>query len=979
MTPGVTGLVLVETGGTGRELRVPASGQVVIGAHPSRAGLLLTAEGVADEHLRIGSLVGGGWALRDLGSDSGTEVNGSRVRSKRIVHGDRIQLGSVELLVIDESLAPTPKTNAPELEPEPALDEIELPTANPSDEDRPPRRIAGYRIVRPLGRGAFGHVLLAIQESLERETALKLLSPKLEGNAEFVRRFQEEARAAASLSHPNVVTVYDVGEDDGHHFLSMEFMAHGSLESRLRREGQLPPSEVIPIMIDATRGLVYAEQRAIVHRDIKPANLMLSEAGVTKISDLGLAVSLDAATQAEAHGTPHFVSPEQARGEAIDHRSDLYSLGATAFRLLTGHTPFEGQSTREILAAVFNETPPLASKLAPETPRELAELIASLLAKDPGQRPQSARELLAELEHMNARGLRAEDLPQSPAPRRTLFKLTLAVALLAAVAFGTRWFLERPGEEVEDRTAAAAESGSRVTPPIFDDQASQSETPVEMKAGERAEGGPPSSALGLADDNSLALLEAEANEALGEIDEQLEVPAQAESLRWVSETYRGTDAAVAAEQRLAELQARQAGIASHQSKAELDRNTTLAALRLELRLAADDFDVTEALATWSQFSTPLTMLGDETFAAQLSAVEGEIIGRALNDAQAAVDRANGHAAAGEFENARAALQLGRDKLNGSEPGSQDPSEAPVGFEGRFVEEALPAESEEALSAALETLRAADQRLSERIEQLADDELAFLAALDAADRQRCVRALHAGAGLELELSALDFQAVERRLTDVAESLEVEQHRLRIRALNEDVVAFKDALAALAHEYESGHWRRRALVDPREQRSKNRQVVGTSEAGWLIATESSPRQLPNSALVRSTSALDGLFNARIQSDYSPAQLRGIAFGMRLAAVLETLDLLNEAFAAQPPSLEEDQLDSFTEPYQRALEWAERAGDRAPARREQVTAQRILAALVDSADAGWTSAIRELDAAIREGEGSLLLLLLDDERAN
>jgi len=1030
------GLVLVEVGGRERRLVVPASGHIVVGADPRRAGLLLVDAGVEKEHCRIGTLVGGGFALRDLDSPSGTKVNGQRVRSKRIVHGDRIQLGSVELRVIDPSLEPL-SADSP-LEPdEPALaelDELHLPAPQSSGEETFTGTIGGYRIIRTLGRGAFGSVLLAVQESLQRETALKLLSPKLEGNAEFVRRFQEEARAAASLSHPNVVIVYDVGEAEGHHFLSMEYMAQGSLESRLRREGQLEWAEVVAILIDAARGLVYAEQRGILHRDIKPANLMLSEAGVTKISDLGLAVSLDAASKAEPQGTAHFVSPEQARGEAIDHRSDLYSLGATAFRLLTGHTPFEGNSKREILSAVFNETPPRASEFAPETPPELDDLVARLLLKSAAERPQSARMLVAELELISARaGQSSHGATASATPGGGLLKFALGLVALVAVALGTQWFLNRPGEQTAAPDDSRVVSNTTLAPPVFDD------VDGDRAAGEPlgGEGSKSSTKLGMrtdeapsqADDQALLLLEEEASAALLATSALADEAARVEALQTLRESYRGTDAAVLAETQLAEIRERRAGENAVMSKAQRERGNALAALRATIRIDEEEFDVVQGLIDWKQYKTPLPLLSDTEFAGSLALLETELIDRALAEAQAAIDEADRLALAGDFEGAGGVLAAGRERLDrerleqlrtegreiaktawleaeaeqeqslevvaglGSGGGSSREREQPTPeererrkreWEREHAIELQRVESELKAklpipNGALVTLLEVDDRLKERALALPDERAAFIRALGEVERRQSADKLHAGPGLESELRALDFGAIAARLTEVSSNLKSDELRSRFLALAGDIESFRIVLRTIRSEFDAGHWRRRALADPSSRRAKAATVVGATESGWLVGTDSAPELISNAALAGSTAALDLLFNSRINRDYTPAELSGIASGLRLAAVLETLARLQPAFSSSPPSLNREELEGFAELFDRAREWARLAGDEDPLLLEERAATRVLSALADSGEEGWTSAVQELDAAVSEGDGSLLILLLTTSGSN
>ena len=172
-------------------------------------------------------------------------------------------------------------------------------------------QIPGYSIQKTLGRGGMGAVFLARQDRLHRNVALKILSPRLAADTEFVSRFHREAQAAAAFNHPNVVTVYDVGEAGGVHYLAMEYMDGESLEETLTREGRLPWKTVAQMLLGAARGLVYAESRGIVHRDIKPSNLMLNSDAQVKLADLGLAQrDDDDAGDGRVFGTPHFMPPE---------------------------------------------------------------------------------------------------------------------------------------------------------------------------------------------------------------------------------------------------------------------------------------------------------------------------------------------------------------------------------------------------------------------------------------------------------------------------------------------------------------------------------------------------------------------------------------------------------------------------------------------------------------------------------------------
>jgi hypothetical protein len=261
------------------------------------------------------------------------------------------------------------------------------------------QEIEGYRLGRLLGRGGMGIVYEALQVSLERTVAFKVLAQELTNDPALIQRFIAEARAAGRLSHANIVAVFHVGQSGSLQFYSMEYMAGGSVEDLLRKEGKLEVARTIPIIFDAARGLEYAERHGLIHRDIKPANLMLGHDEVTKICDLGIATWQPGAQ--DACGSPHYIAPEQAQGKPVDHRADLYALGVTWYHMLTGDTPFQGQSAREICLKHVNEAPPpLVDKGVPE---DVAALVHKLMAKDPAARVQTARQLQADLAELARR------------------------------------------------------------------------------------------------------------------------------------------------------------------------------------------------------------------------------------------------------------------------------------------------------------------------------------------------------------------------------------------------------------------------------------------------------------------------------------------------------------------------------------------------------------------------------------------------
>ncbi len=260
--------------------------------------------------------------------------------------------------------------------------------------------VAGrYSLERELGRGGMGIVFLARDVALDRPVAIKLLPPALARVPELRARFLREARTAAQLSHPHIVPIHLVEERDELVYFVMAFIAGESLGQRLRVRGPLPPSQVGRLMQEVAWALAHAHQRGIIHRDIKPDNIML-EAGTQRaiVTDFGIARVADAGTPSgagEVVGTAHYMSPEQATGEAVDGRSDLYSLGVTGFHALTGRLPFEGASLPALIHQHVALPAPRVATLAPTVPPWLAEAVDRCLAKAPEQRFGTAEALAA--------------------------------------------------------------------------------------------------------------------------------------------------------------------------------------------------------------------------------------------------------------------------------------------------------------------------------------------------------------------------------------------------------------------------------------------------------------------------------------------------------------------------------------------------------------------------------------------------------
>jgi eukaryotic-like serine/threonine-protein kinase len=261
--------------------------------------------------------------------------------------------------------------------------------------------LGDFQVDRLLGRGGMGEVYLARQSSLNREVALKVLRPDLT-NPLYLDRFEAEAWAAAKLNHPNIVHIYTLGVFDGLRFIAMEYVQGTNLREYLLRKGPPDLPQALSIMRQAAAAVGAAGEVGLVHRDIKPENLLLTKKGQVKVADFGLCRDLDSdkhhVTQpGVTMGTPLYMSPEQARGHEMDHRSDLYSLGVTYYHMLAGHPPFRAETALALAMKHVVDTPIDLSVHRPDLPPELCRLVMKLMAKLPADRYQSAAEMLRDL------------------------------------------------------------------------------------------------------------------------------------------------------------------------------------------------------------------------------------------------------------------------------------------------------------------------------------------------------------------------------------------------------------------------------------------------------------------------------------------------------------------------------------------------------------------------------------------------------
>ena len=396
------------------------AGQTLIIGRDSECELHLSDTLASRHHCRVESR-GGKFYVVDGGSRNGTFLNGRRISDAELTPGDQILLGETLIAFQAEPAAVEPLIG---------------------------REIGGYRILQLLGKGGMGRVYKAMQVSLDRIVAIKILSKQYATNAPFIERFRREAMALARLSHPNVVAVYDVGESDGFHYFSMEYMVGGTIAQKISRGRKLPPETTVNMMIDVARGLEYAEKQGIVHRDIKPANMMLDRQDNVKIGDLGIARSIDE-SQADigpvgVYGSPHYIAPEQGSGGIADHRSDIYSLGASFYRILTGKTLFRGSSARDVILKHLHEQATPLRELEPRLPNILCRAVEKMICKDPSDRYQNAGEVVEALEKVrhkmhaplisksNRSKLRASRSKSKRATNLAVAAVVTAVVMLAA-------------------------------------------------------------------------------------------------------------------------------------------------------------------------------------------------------------------------------------------------------------------------------------------------------------------------------------------------------------------------------------------------------------------------------------------------------------------------------------------------------------------------------------------------------------------
>src|SRR4051794_4132462 len=262
--------------------------------------------------------------------------------------------------------------------------------------------IAGrYEVEELIGHGGMSSVYKARDSLLERHVALKVLHEQYSGDDDFVERFKREARSVAQLQHPNIVTVIDRVEEDGRQFIVFEYIEGENLKERVVRQGRLDVREALGIAVEVARGLAFAHENGLVHRDVKPQNVLLNGDGRAKVTDFGIArtVDVDGMTQTgTVLGTSNYIAPEQASGQPVDAHTDVYSLGAVLYELLTGEVPFPGDNFVAVAMKHINEPPPDLMEQRPDVPLRVAGIVDRALQKDPDDRFASMHDFAAELD-----------------------------------------------------------------------------------------------------------------------------------------------------------------------------------------------------------------------------------------------------------------------------------------------------------------------------------------------------------------------------------------------------------------------------------------------------------------------------------------------------------------------------------------------------------------------------------------------------
>ena len=339
--------------------------------------------------------------------------------------------------------------------------------------------IGHYRIESLIGVGGMGEVYLARDERLGRKAALKLLPDNLTTDEAQLSRFKNEARSASALNHPNILTVYEIGAEGDRQFIATEFIEGVTLRASITR-GRMKPHAALEIAVQVASALAAAHEAGVVHRDIKPENIMLRPDGYVKVLDFGIAKLTEQRPASDDHtsettamlqtrpglvlGTAHYMSPEQARGQKVDARTDIWSLGVVLYEMVGGSPPFRGETPSDCIAAILTTEPPPLSGVLPDVPLKLESILQKALRKNSDERYQTIKEMLADLRILKSELEADSSLPQTKARAESIVSkikrhkrgvlLTLAAALLAAAAVAYSFFFVAPARLPNEKSIA---------------------------------------------------------------------------------------------------------------------------------------------------------------------------------------------------------------------------------------------------------------------------------------------------------------------------------------------------------------------------------------------------------------------------------------------------------------------------------------------------------------------------------------------
>jgi serine/threonine protein kinase len=310
------------------------------------------------------------------------------------------------------------------------------------------RTLGGYDLTEELGMGGMATVYKAYQPKLERSVAVKVLDPAfITDDSDVLARFRREAKAIAALQHPNILTVYDYGEEEGLAYIVMEYVEGGTLKDRLKGEA-FEPQRAIGLSIGVGRALAFAHDQGIIHRDVKPANILLPREDWPLLADFGL-VKLQQAHRALTQagmilGTPDYTSPEQALGETADHRADIYALGVVLYEMITGQLPFKAEKAFDVLLMHINEPPPKPTTIAPSSPEIVEDIILKALAKAPAERYPDMQHMVTRLEAAWETFQMPVHLPSPPA-EDTIHHATVQIDSVQSFLKGPRFVVAATG------------------------------------------------------------------------------------------------------------------------------------------------------------------------------------------------------------------------------------------------------------------------------------------------------------------------------------------------------------------------------------------------------------------------------------------------------------------------------------------------------------------------------------------------------